>query len=228
MSYLSNEEMMEIQISINQKIDRISTLGLTFHLDDDLSKWREFVLEEQGGAGISKTIDPTVNDLRPGNSFWIYLENSAGEIVACQADRIIETVDFVQEYVCTHRLFGDRLPTVDYYALELSEAVPLLRGRINFAAGTWVHPDFRGMDISGLLSRMARMLALRHFLIDYFLGFIEATSRRREYGRQTLGMPHRRQLLSGRYPGRDCEMDVDIFWMNRHELLAQVSKEIAQ
>ena len=228
MTRLTVTEMTTIQESIDRKLEHISTLDLTFHIDDDLRKWKDHIEAAPSGTGASKTLDPAINDVRPGNSFWIYLKDTEDRIVTCQANRFVETDDFVEEYVCTHRFFGDRFPTLHYFPVQLCESVPVIRGRIGFAAGTWVHPDFRGKGLSGLASRMGRMLALRHFLIDYFLGFIEATGRRRQYGANGLGMKNRRHLLTGRYPGRDSEMNVDIYWMHRGELMTQIFQELVE
>lgn len=227
MPNLTVDEMISIQDLIDKLQTDISNLGLSFHVDDNLVRWKSLIEGAQGGTRVSKAMDPTINDLRPGNSFWVYLENDKAEIVSCQADRFIESEDFVQEFICTHRLFGDRLPTIDFYPLQLQEAVPVLSGRINFAGGTWVRPDHRGQGLSGLMSRMARMLALRHFEIDYHLGFIEATDSRRRYGKDGLGLKHRRHLLSGRYPGRDRDMNMDIHWISREDILAQIFEELA-
>jgi len=226
MTILTTEEMSIIQTDIDEKLERISALNLTLNIDDDLKNWKKHIEKAPGGTGASRTLDPAFNNVRPGNSFWIFLSDSKDRIVACQANRFIETEDFVQEFVCTHRFFGDRFPTLHHFPVQLCESVPVIRGKINFAAGTWVHPDYRGKDISGIMSRMGRMLALRHFLFDYVVCFIVATGKRRNYGHNGLGFPNRRHLLTGRYPGRDSELDVDIYWMHRGEMMQQISQEL--
>jgi GNAT superfamily N-acetyltransferase len=228
MTYLTADELATTQALIDEKINFATALGLTLHVDDNLENWKEHIESVPGGTGASKTIDPTVNFIRPGNSFWIYLKDEKDRKVACQANRFIETEDFVQEYVCTHRFFGDRAPTLHYFPVQLCESVPMLRGRIDFGAGTWVHPEYRGKGLSGLMSRTGRTLALRHFLIDYFVAFIVATGKRRQYGANGLGLSNRRHLLTGRYPGRDDNLNVDIYWMHRGELMSQIAQELVE
>lgn len=56
------------------------------------------------------------------------------------------------------------------------------------------------------------MLTLRHFLTDYFTGFIVETDRR--------------QLLHGRHPGRDGDLNVDIYWMHRGESMSKIIQKL--
>ncbi|NKB57900.1 MAG: hypothetical protein GKS00_16375 [Alphaproteobacteria bacterium] len=227
MTLLTKAELDTIQAWIEKKVEQAAELGLTMHVDDDLRKWKEHAENAPNGGTVSRTLDPTVNDVRPGNSFWVYLKDARNRIVVCHANRFLEVDDFVQEYICTHRFFGNRCPTLHHFPVELCESVPVLGGRIDFGGGTWVHPDYRGKKLSGLISRMGRILALRHFLIDYYVGFITATGKRRQYGSNGLGLGNRRHLLTGRYPGRNSDLDVDIYWMHRGELMSQITQELA-
>ena len=226
MTILTNEELATIQTSIDEKIERAESFGLSMHVDDDLRKWKEHIEGVPGTTGASRTLDPAVNDVRPGNSFWVYLQETSGRIVACHANRFLESEDFVREYISTHRFFGDRHPTLHHFPVQYCDSVPVIGGRIDFGAGTWVHPDYRGKALSGLISRTGRMLALRHFLIDYYIAFIAATGRRREYGANGLGLANRRHLLTGLYPGRGGKLDVDIYWMHRGEMMNQIAAEL--
>lgn len=228
MTILTAEEMTLTQALIDENINRVQSLGLTMHSDSDLRRWKEHIEEVSGDSGASKTLDPDLNDVQPGNSFWVYLKDQKGKIVACHANRFLETDDFIQEYISTHRFFGNKCPTLHHFPIQFCEPVPVLKGRINFGAGTWVHPEFRGKSLGGLISHTGRTLALRHFLIDYYIAFIVATDRRRQYGANGLGLSNRRHLLTGLYPGRDGELDVDIYWMHRGEMMNQISREYSK
>lgn len=228
MTRLTNQELTDIQKFIDQKIAYAEDLGLKLNVDDDMWKWRELMNNAAGTVGASKTLDPLLNDMQPGNSFWVHLTDRQGDIIACQANRFIETEDFVSEYVSTHRFFGNRCPTLQHYPVHLVESVPVLRGKINFGGGGWVHPDWRKQALSGYLSRIGRTLALRHFLIDYYIGFISATPNHRKYGQNRQGLTNRRHLLTGMYPGRGGDLDVDIYWMHRGELMNQIIEESGQ
>ena len=226
MTRLTPSEISDTQAFIDRQLTVASAKGLTVDVHDDLWEWRDVMNTAPGTVGPSKTLDPLLNDIRPGNSFWLKLSDRNGEIIGTQANRFIVCDDFVEEYVCTHRFFGDRCPPLSLYPVSLEEAVPVLAGRLGFGGGGWVRPDWRGQAIAGLMSRICRTLLLRHFLIDYYVGFITATQNHRQYGRHRQGLMNRRHLLSGVYPGRDENVDVDIYWMHRGELLAQISNEL--
>lgn len=227
MTRLTKQELIEIQYFIDKKVEIAEGMGLRFSVDDDMWKWKEVVDAAPGGIGGSRTLDPMFNDLSVGNSFWIKLKDRNGDIVGCLANRFIETEDFVEEFVATHRLFENRCPSLQPHPIQLKESVPVLRGRMSFGGGSWVHPDWRRIAIAGLMSRVSRALALRHYLIDCYVCFITATSNHRLYGVERLGLPNRRHLLTGEYPGREGNLDVDIYWMHRGEIMAQVSSELA-
>lgn len=227
MTRLTKQEMHEIQAFIDRKIESADELGLTLKIDDDMWDWRALMDSAPGAVGASKTLDPMFNDVRPGNSFWLGLVDQSGDIIGCQANRFVESEDFIEEFVSTHRFFGNRCPSLRQDPIQLKESIPVLRGRLNFGGGGWVHPDWRGKGIAGFMSRVCRTLALRHYLIDYYVCFMSGTSNRRQYGLHRQGLLNRRHLLAGGYPGRGGESDVDIYWLHRGELMNQISLELS-
>jgi len=228
MTMLTEKEMIDIQAFIDMQIGRAAALDLQVKIDDDLEKWRKLMSTAPGTVGASRTLDPLLNDIRPGNSFWMHLVDNQGKTIACMAHRFIETENFVEEYIATHRFFGNRCPSLRHYPVHFVESIPVLRGKINFGGGGWVHPEWRQNGLAGFLSRTSRILALRHFLIDYYIGFITATPNHRQYGHHRQGLLNRRHLLTGMYPGRDGEQDMDIYWMHRGEMMNQIYADMAQ
>ena len=224
MASLTDAELAEIQEFVDQTIESLDGLGLKISVDDDLSNWKRHLEQAPGSIGVSRTLDPAVNDLRPGNSFWVFLVDDTGEVVACQADRFVITEDFVRDYVRTHRLFGDRLPVIGHYPLKLGADLPCIAGRVSFGGGTWVHPNWRGHNLGGVVSRLGRLFSVRHFLVDYFTGFIKTG---RNFGFE-CGLINQRKLISGRYPGREGEQEFDLFWMSKDEIIAQLGEEMRQ
>ena len=224
MASLTDQELAEIQTHIDGTIEYLDGLGLEIDVDDDLSNWKRLLEQAPGSIGVSRTLDPTVNDLRPGNSFWVYTRTHDGEVVACQADRLIVTENFVRDDICTHRLFGDRRPIINFYPIELGKNLPFLTGRVTFGGGTWVHPDWRGHGLGGFMSRLGRALSIRHFLADYFVTFMKTG---RKFSKE-CGFDNRCQLCEGYYPGRDSELDMDLFWETKDEFLERMRKEQIQ
>lgn len=220
MSNLSIHELDEIQDFVDSAENYLSAIGLKLGVDDNLWNWKELLLVCPESVGVSKTLDPAVNDLRPGNSFWIYLESDDGEIVATQADRLILTEDFVNEYLVTHRLFGDRLPLLKYYRLALNENLPNLTGRLNLGGGIWIHPMWRGHDLGGLMSRLGRALALRHFLVDYYVTIMK---KGRFFGK-ACGFDLCEPLIQGFYPGRNEMSAMDLLWASKPDTMMHLAE----
>ena len=228
MASLTDRELADIQMFVDQTSNHLGKLGLELGADEDLWKWKDLVECAPGSEAPSKTLDPEINDVRPGNSFWVHVTDNAGDIVACQAGRLIETDDFIREYVCTLRMFGDRKPVINHHPVNLVDGLPVIAGRLNFGGGTWVHPRWRSRGLSGIVSRLGRNLAMRHFLSDYYVGFIKASAKRRRYGKEQLGLMNSHPLLTGYYPGREGDLDVDFYWMHRDEMLTQIVEESSQ
>ena len=222
MSAISTRDLNDIQLFVGQTMDELGILGLELGVDDDLRTWKAHLNNAPGTIGVSKTLDPALNNVSAGSAFWLFLKDQNGEIVACQADRLIITEDLVGDYVATHRLFGDLRPVLHHYTVQLGHRYPLISGRVNFGGGTWVHPDWRGKSLGGVMSRLGRAIALRHFLVDYFITFMESG---RKFGVE-CGFRNKCQIIHGRYPGRDSNQDVDLLWECRREILEEIRSNI--
>jgi hypothetical protein len=222
MSTLTLEELDVVQSYIDMVVDYLDTIGLEIGVDDDMSNWKALLESAPATTGVAKTHDPDFNDLKPENAFWLYFQDKRGRRVACQADRLALSEDFILDYVGTYRLFGDRLPTIHCKRLQLENNLPVLRGRVNFGGGGWVHPDWRGYNLGGLVSRLGRAFSLRHFLFDYYVTFMVSS---RRYGK-VCGFQNCQQLMSGFYPGRTSgakEITVDALWCDKDEAIEQMA-----
>jgi len=226
MSTLSHSELAVVQDYIDPVIHYLGEIDLVLGVDDDMTKWKALLESAPATTGVAKTHDPDFNHLKPENAFWLYFQDKSGRRIACQADRLAIADDFIQDYVATYRLFGDRQPVIHCTALNFENDLPLISGRINFGGGGWVHPDWRGYNLGGLVSRLGRAFSLRHFLFDYYVTFMVHG---RRYG-QVCGFRNCRQLLSGYYPGRPGgarNVTGDVLWCDKDEAIAQMAHDIA-
>ena len=225
MSTLTHGELGVIQDYIDMVVHYLGEIGLEIGVDDDMRNWKALLQSAPATTGVAKTHDPDFNDLKPENAFWLYFQDESGRQVACQADRLALAEDFIQDYVGTYRLFGDRRPTIHCARLHMENDLPVLRGRVNFGGGGWVHPDWRGYNLGGLVSRLGRAFSLRHFLFDYYVTFMVSG---RRYGK-VCGFQNCRRLMSGFYPGRNSgatEINVDALWCDKNEAIAQMASDI--
>lgn len=222
MNVLDEKELSKFSTFFDREIGTADAIGLKIEIGDDLRDWKRLMHKVGADYGAAQTLDPSLNWLNPENSFWLFTNDRFGNPVSCHANRIIETSDFVRQWLINHRLFGNRPKLPNYYKLDVQEDLPLFRGRMNWGGGGWVHPDWRGKNIAGLMSRMCRAFAVQHFDVDYYIGFIEASMKRRSYGEHRQGLSNRQFALSGRYPGRPTKYGLDLYWMHRDEIIEQV------
>jgi hypothetical protein len=222
MSTLTFYELDVIQNYIDTVVNYLDELGLEIGVDDDMLNWKALLESAPTTTGVAKTHDPDFNDLRPENAFWLYFQDESGQQVACQANRLTIAENFIQDYVGTYRLFGDRRPTIQCAKLNLETDMPIFDGRVNFGGGGWVHPDWRGYDLGGLVSRLGRAFSLRHFLFDYYVTFMVHG---RKYGK-ACGFKNCRQFISGYYPGRSSgatHVNGDVLWADKDEAIKQMA-----
>ncbi len=227
MATLTDDELAEIQEFVDLTAEQLSFLGLEIGVDDDLTNWAQFLNTMPATHGVTTTHDPELSYVHPGNSFWIYFQDKAGDIFACGAHKVVDTDDFIDE-VRTHRIFFGRRPILQHYPVGLisDSDLPEISGRVGLGGGLWVHPDrrkrVRGISLSGLMSPLTRALSLRHFMIDWFTGFMLNTANRQKLGTGGFGISHTTALLSGTYPPHGMHRDIQLLYMDRTEIMEQI------
>lgn len=226
MAYLTDCELTEIQSFIDRTEATLSDMGLSLDVDGDLSGWVQHMRQAPGTLRVAATHDPQYSDIHPGNAFWAWFENQSGQIVSCIAHKVIVTENLLDE-VRSHRIFFNRKPILHHYPVQLcvGKEVPTLSGHIGYTGGLWVHPDYRGQSISGIIARLCRNLSVRHFFIDWNVGFIADTPSRRRMGLEGYGMAHCTPLLRGKFPLSGELRDMQMFYMSKEEILAQITAE---
>ena len=119
----------------------------------------------------SPEFDPTLHDLHEGNSLWLEFRDGNGELVACNAARLIETNSFV-DLVRTYRLwYGDKIQFSEPVTIIASSEVPVPDGRIAFDGAMWVRTDCRRRGLSWILARYLRATTFALWDLDWIFGF---------------------------------------------------------
>ena len=138
----------------------------------------------------------------------------------------IETEDILEE-IRTHRLFFNKIPTLDYRPVDIvaSDNMPTIGGRVGFAGGFWVHPKHRGTDVTGIVSRLTRVLSLRHFDIDWTISLVKDSHGRKLMIQHTYGIPNSVSVIKGYYPPYARDYDMQMSYMHRDEMIRQVIEE---
>ena len=239
MSRLTDDDLLEIQTFIDRARTELDERKLTLEVDSDLSKWVKLIEKAPGKVVVASTQDPAKSYVHPGNSFWLIVRERDQQlmdrvlrreraVVACLCHRVIET-DNIADDVRTHRLFFDRQPILEYRPVQiaLNPNVPVISGRVGLAGGFWVHPKHRGTKLSNIVSRVTRILSLRHFDIDWSISLVRDTPRRKAMIHNTYGLAHSASLTRGFYPPYGYDLDMQMSYMNREEMLHQVRTENA-
>lgn len=220
LSRLSYDEFALTQSYLDHVQEQLLNLGLRLETHCDLDAWKALLESAPGVESLSKPLDPAVNYIQPNEAFWISLETVKGETIACVGARMVDTTDFIEEFVTTYLLFGDLKPRLQLEPYGFVENPPTIYGRVGYGGGSWVHPDWRNLDLSGVTSRLGRVIALRHLRVDYYTCFIKATTKRKSWSAETLGWPHSRPLTTGHHPGRDNYVADSLFlWAQKEEIL---------
>lgn len=239
MSRLTDNDLIEIQTFIDRARAELDSRKLTLEVDCDLSNWVRLIRNAPGKVVVASTHDPSKTYLHPGNAFWIIVRERDQRlfdrllrrdrpIVACLCHRVIQT-DNIADEIRTHRLFFDRAPIIDHRPVNvvLSENVPVIGGKVGLAGGFWVHPRYRGTKLSNIVSRVTRVLSLRHFDIDWSISLVRDTPRRKAMIHNTYGLTHSVSITRGFYPPYGHDLDMQMSYMHRDEILDQVRSENA-
>lgn len=200
-------------------------LGLSFSASDDFEAMRRELDGNPDWHGFSETVDPDRVVMTSPEAFWGGVRDQDGLIRASHLCRRIRTEDFVRDYQ-NNRLFGNRLPVVDWKRIETAPDLPCLSGTFVLSAALWVHPSHRKRGINNVLPRLMRALALRFFdPLDHYGFLIVDTPKSREWAIRRVNAPNVATLSTGYYPPRKKELNVLLAWMNREQIIEDLQQE---
>lgn len=239
MTRLTDDDLKEIQTFIDRARRELDQRKLTLEVDSDLSEWVRLIQNAPGRGSVSSSHDPSKSFVHPGNAFWVIVRERDRRfidrllrrpppVVACLCHRVIQTDDIADE-MRTNRLYYDRTPILDYHPVEIvrNENMPVVGGKVGLAGGFWVHPRYRGSKLSNVVSRVTRLLSLRHFDIDWSVSLVKDTPRRKAMIHSTYGLAHSASITRGYYPPYGYDLDIQMSYMHRDEMLDQVRSENA-
>ena len=183
----------------------------------DLHRIKAILKDAPKTHQLSKTLDPDQNDIRPSESFGLTL-NYQDRTIACVCARSVRTDDFVREWITTDRLYGNMAPRLDFSDFEYTGHIPRISGVVGYGGGSWVHPQWRGMNLAGATSRLGKAVAATHLGVDNYVALIQ--QRREAWAGDKLGWPNGRYLTTGDHGGRDnWRANISIFWMTLDQIV---------
>jgi hypothetical protein len=222
----SDRDLTDIQRHVDHVRDYLATRNLTLNVSSDMRAFKEFLLEQDQTHGVPSTHDIDRSYLHPENCFWTFLSTKKERIIACHAQRLVIADNFL-ELCRTHTAYENLVPKLDHYNLSLYEDAKTLpiQGRILIGGGLWIHPKWRGGSLL-IYARANRSISLRHFLLDWVVGFMHLTDRRRKMALHGYAYAHAVPFLRGIYPPHGVEQNIQLVFSSRAELLAQIRHEL--
>ncbi len=228
MQRFTASELENLQGHIDLTEETVGQIGLTLKVSTDMASFIDYLGNEpaKDTHGTPTTHNPELSYLHPGNSFWVYLEDARGEIVACHGQRLCETRDFINDCL-RQTYFQDLTPKIRQDPLDLyPEANEIqLRGRLAFGGGLYIRREWRGKDLL-IFNRCSRTLALRHFDADYVVGTLRNTPSRQGMALGGVAYAECSRFVKGAFPGKPESRDTIVAWSSRRQLLQTIAQEV--
>ena len=217
--------------TINRYLARVrgdaEALGLDLSFSSDPAAFAEFLEQQDETHGVSSVHDPRRSDIRPREFAWM-LVKSGDTGVCCHAIRLFETDDLIAD-IYTGRIYED-IPVRDHWPdPEMYEAAEklLISGRVAFGGGLWVHPAWRGQNLSAVFRKALRVVTIPRFKWEHYVSTYRNTANRREWAKGDGWTPNVIPLSKGYYVPYGKELDVILTHATVDETLDVLRREMA-
>lgn len=195
--------------------------GLTLDYNTDISSWVRHMRTAVHSDGINPTFDPAHSPVSAQNSYWLDIRDRDGSTVACIAVRMIYTADF-SRHISSLRLWFDPPPPEVKQSLDLvlPAETPIISGRVAHYGGHWVHPNWRGREIPGLLLPLAKILTLDLFRSDWDTGIVFSKNAVRKSLVDSYGFANTVFCCSGYFPPANRDDTLFLAYSSRAQTLS--------
>ncbi|MEM9966986.1 MAG: hypothetical protein AAF755_02665 [Pseudomonadota bacterium] len=176
MAVLGADFSRQIHAIERQMLDKFGVSLTTGHDFDD---YQSFLRTARPQHKLGDPFSPDLHDIKVGELMWAIGRDRLGQIVLCQAFRLLPTGDasIADYYKQNFRYFSPSEIDVDF---ERSTYCPgpcarKIWGRIVYSGETWISDEtnkYRGTGFSALLGRYVFLMSLHKFNADYLLGFM--------------------------------------------------------
>lgn len=180
--------------------------------------------QEQNWASFPPMLDARLAHIPEDMSYCLLGRNARGQIVCCQGGRIYDLngrslADIVKDQSFFYGDGGKPTKGQPVCAITAPGAAAIT-GRFVYSGALWVHPDWRGQRLAGILPRISRAYALARWNTAFTVAFVSQKIANspllRMYGYQNVEPGVRiENPKSGLYEG--C-----LLWMDADELAADL------
>lgn len=126
---------------------------------------------------MNPMFDPKIADIPKGRAFCLVGRNKDGMVVTTGSGKLLDA---------STRSFKDIVDTGDFFAIRPADnaqcitteitapVAATMHGQIVYVGGIWVHPDYRGLRLAALWTRLVNASALALWEPDLTVGFVRA------------------------------------------------------
>lgn len=157
-----------LQSYIEGAVELLARDDLEVRMELDLAEWCRIISSAPRTDGRNPAFTPGETP-PPDDAYWLRITHRDGRLAAIMAARYIETELGFYDHVRAGRLwFPDRRP------LPVIPAHPGPAGALAHTGGLWVSPDpdFAGIGISWLLTRLNHAVAMTRWDLDWVIGIV--------------------------------------------------------
>jgi hypothetical protein len=200
--------------AFNQKMREI---GYKVYVNESFFDFRRHLANV--GMYESPIFDPDEHDLS-SDAFWLQVEDKAGRIVACHAERLFTCSDFVAEKVETDQIWASRGIDAERssWRTEIQHPPVVLSGRVALAGSMFVDPEHRGTGVSLYLPYLSRSIAISKYGANWNTGLVRDNILNSRIPTLYYGYPRTALLFSGRLPRSNTSFqDIHLCWISRSE-----------
>ena len=124
---------------------------------------------------LMPVFNPRMTGLAGRPSFAILGRDQGGRIVATQAARLYEWPDtcLTEEAQNLKMFYGDAPPPDGTACQVTAPAGRQISGRVIYSGAGWYEPEYRKRELSYILPRLSRALALTQWNSDFTISFVE-------------------------------------------------------
>jgi len=217
---LSERDLAIVQLGVDSLTRAIAELGLTLLIERDFDGLAAFLRAR--GSFVNPSFDPRVSRLG-WRDFWVHLLDPAGRSIACSAEKVIETEDFIEE-VATGRIWyeGGFAARGGPERIEVVRPSVRLSGTLSHSGSTWVDPVWRGHGLAMLMTRLSRALSFRNHGVAANTGFVRHSLYVTSVPTESYGYAHVEKCLDGFFPPQNGPEVLYLCWITDLEFVRSV------
>ncbi len=149
--------------------------GISLSFDNINSITSTHARNQETWGRFAPQLDTNIVSLSNSESYCMVGRSSLGQTVAVQGGRIYDTGTRSLADIAADRsiYYGRETPPAGGFSCTLTApSADIISDRYVYSGGLWVHPNFRGAKLAGLLPRMSRVYAMSLWNTQFTYAFI--------------------------------------------------------